>query len=276
MRSDIKILENFIRNHTEEAVSLIEMMEMDQIIDLISRLPDDLIARILSTMDRFIASRIIKEADLNTAINLVGKCTPQIAANLIRPLDRKYTREILSVMDQEFTASIRLLLSFPDNTVGSCLTPNVLTFPLNIKIAEALEKVRSNPELVYSQLYILSNENKLKGMTDLQSMISAPENNLLKSIMKKDFPSVLGNLQIDTLINEYFHETNISTLPVVDINNVFLGIVERDKVSRKTQSKNRDRKQLYQTSAALGDLFQIGLSSLLKGTSDVFWNFKDK
>jgi Mg/Co/Ni transporter MgtE len=276
MESDIKILENFIRNHTEEAVSLIEMMEIDQIIDLLGKFPNDLIALTLSAMDRFIATRIIFESDLEIAITLLGKCTPELTAHLIRPLNRSKSEKILSGMDSKHTSSIKLMLSFPDNTVGSIMTSDVLTLSQNITIGNALEKVRNNPTLVHSQIYILSNDNQLKGMTDLQSMISAPEINLLKSIMKTEFKSVLGSLQIETLIKDYFNDTTISILPVVDINNVFLGIVERGIVLRKTQVKNKDKKQLHQTSAALGDLFQIGLSSLIRGSADVLWNSKDK
>jgi len=276
MESDIKILESFIRNHTEEAVLLIETSETNQIIDLLGKLSDDLAALTLSTMDRFNASRIMMEANHDLTMRILGKCTPEAAANVLRPLDKKISGKILSGMAQDFASSIRLLLSYPENTVGSCLTPDVLTFSPKITIGEALEKIRNNPGDVYAYVYILSHDNKLKGFVDLPSLIAGQENKSLQSIMKTDYDSVLGSLQIDALINEYFNETNISSLPVVDINNVFLGIVERDKVRRRTQIKNRDRRQLHQTSAALGDLFQIGLSSLLKGTADVLWNYKDK
>ena len=114
MESDINILESFIRNHTEEAVSLLEETDFDQFVDIISKLPDDLAAEVLSTMDRFKASRAITSTESPLAAKILGKCTPEAAANIVRVLDTSISEKIFSGMDALKLSSIRRILQFPD------------------------------------------------------------------------------------------------------------------------------------------------------------------
>jgi Mg/Co/Ni transporter MgtE len=163
-------------------------------------------------------------------------------------------------------------MKYPINSVGAHVDPKVLTLDENTNIEDAMVRIKNHQADIHSLIFILTSEQELAGYIDLKSLISGNPSQPVRSIMKKDYPKIMGNMDIQILLNRDIKDSWLLDFPVIDINGVFLGVIDRKSVFEKTTGKDVMISREKQTGMALGDLYQIGLSSLIGSVTEIFWN----
>ena len=276
METDYKILERLIRNHTNETIQIIDKLEIPDIVGLLQSLPIELSSLLLCQIDRLKAARCIELADQEMQIELIESLTPSLAGNILRLLDQKNSSAILDVVSSKHSSFIRKILKYPSNTVGAYLDPWVLTLSEEISLAQGLEKIKAEQTYVKSPIFILSSEQKLVGSIDLKDFFTNDLTKSIQSAMDTGIPKILANHSLSLLAEGKIGDDRIPILPVVDIDNVFLGIFDKSASTVEDQDKISQDHLAHQTSIALGDLYQIGLTSLFRDTSELFWDTKTK
>lgn len=276
METDYKILERLIRNHTNETIQIIDKLEIPDIVGLLQSLPIELSSLLLCQIDRLKAARCIELADQEMQIELIESLTPSLAGNILRLLDQKNSSALLDVVSSKHSSFIRKILKYPSNTVGAYLDPWVLTLSEEISLAQGLEKIKAEQTYVKSPIFILSSEQKLVGSIDLKDFFTNDLTKSIQSAMDTGIPKILANHSLSLLAEGKIGDDRIPILPVVDIDNVFLGIFDKSASTVEDQDKISQDHLAHQTSIALGDLYQIGLTSLFRDTSELFWDTKTK
>jgi magnesium transporter len=276
METDYKILERLIRNHTNETIHIIDKLEIPDIVGFLQSLPTELSSLLFSQIDRLKAARCIESADQGMQIELIESLTPSIAGNILRLLDQKHSSAILEGVSSRHSSFIRQILKYPANTVGAYLDPWVLTLSEEISLAQGLEKIKSDQAYVKSPVFILSSEQKLVGSIDLRDFLTDDLTKSIQSVMDIGIPKVLANHSLSLLAEGKIGADRFPILPVVDIDNVFLGIFDKSSSLVEDQDKISQDHLAHQTSIALSDLYQIGLTSLFRDTSELFRDTKSK
>jgi len=276
MEIENKILERFITNHTDDTIQVVEKLGTVELVEFLKSLPLDLSSLLLSKLNRLKASQCIEKADPSFAKKLLENCVPYISANILRILDQKKIQLLLEGISSEHSNAIRQILNYPENSAGAYLDSRVFTLKENVNIGEALDLIRENKNYVQSIVFVLSTEQILVGSIELKSLITGDSSRPIRSIMKKDLPKIVANIDIRALIDGKIDDEELPVLPIVDMHNVFLGIIDKKSISVLKSDKASKSKEIQQASLALGDLYQIGLSSLFRSTSELLWDTKNK
>jgi hypothetical protein len=110
----------------------------------------------------------------------------------------------------------------------------------------------------------------------VNELLRAKPKHLLITLMQKDLVKIYADLRLSDIKNhsEWLH---IPVLPVVDRENILLGKLEYHLIRRFEESSTKDRipRHLIATSGALGELYRIGMTSLLQGASTYINNLKN-
>ena len=276
MDTDQLLLEKFIRNHPGEVLHFIEKLSAQEIAGLMESLPIDLSEQLCNQMDRYKASQCFENLNPEMAIKLISALHPSFAATILRQVDKILCNSILKDLSKDKSKSIATILSYPDNTVGAYLDPLVFTLYEDMSVEQGLVRIKENHPHIVSPVYILSRDQLLVGFTEVKDLIAAENTKQIHSIMNTNPPEILADISIKALLagsdwNDLFYY-----LPVVDSKRVFLGVIGKDVMKNIGQKAEPLDRNAQEASQALGDLFQIGLTSLFRSTSDIIWDYKHK
>jgi len=277
MDTDKRILERFINNHTSEALLMIENLDEEEIAVLLKSLSPELSSILLCQMDRFKAARCLEKIDPEIAIKLIETLTTSIAALILRQMDKNLRNSILDRLSSENSKSIHQILRYPDNTVGAYLDPLVFTLLQDLSISQGLERIKENQLHILSHIFVLSRDHLLVGFIELKELIKTDESKPIREVMNPNPPKILADMNINTLLEGWGGwDKSFPFLPVVDLHGIFLGVITWETLTNINKMEKTMDRHAQQASMALGDLYQIGFSSLIRSASEIIWEYKSK
>jgi magnesium transporter len=135
----------------------------------------------------------------------------------------------LNVLHKKAREQVLLLLQFDPQSAGGVMTTDVLTlrpdFTVNKSIS-LLQRIGPSEE-IYQQMYVVDKNNLLIGYIHLADLVlQKPEARITEFMEKNDLVAHVQQDQ-ETIANKMVHY-GIMTVPVVDDNNSFLGIITDD------------------------------------------------
>ena len=151
--------------------------------------------------------------------------------NFLKSLEEDKAKEIISKMNLEDRTIIESLLKHTEETAGSIMTTELVKVSIHDKPNEVIEKMRSvgrQAELIY-YIYVVDDKGRLDGVLSLRDLILAPPGEETQAIMNSQIVSVTTDTdqeEVASLIQEY----DLLAVPVVDANNVLVGLVTVDDV----------------------------------------------
>jgi len=147
-------------------------------------------------------------------------------------------------MDTESSQEVRELLEYPDNSVGSLMTTDILSFKPGITVEEVIKELRfKKPEAaeLYS-LFVTEKNDELIGTFNLRDLVVAQPETLVSQIMKSEPVFLYDNQKVED-ISELISKYNLLAVPVVDPANQLQGMVVVDDVVEDLINKRRTKKR---------------------------------
>lgn len=221
-----------------EAEFLYRLLDEDTAADVLMELDDEERKELLDDMP---AEEIAKQIDhLDT----------DDAVDLIQQLDEEDRDAILSHIDDvEQAGDIIDLLKYDEDTAGGLMGTEMLVVNENWSMPECIKQMRLQAEdmdeIYY--VYVVDDDNKLKGILPLKNMITHPSVSKIKHVMETEPVSV----KVDTPIDEValdFEKYDLVAMPVIDSIGRLLGRITVDDVMDEVrESSERD----YQLASGL-------------------------
>ncbi len=223
----------------EQRASLLGIIGSEAASEVISRLPELQALGALEAVDAEVAAGIIGELDSDER------------ANLIRALDDKDAHAILGAMDPDVAHGIRTLAAYDEDSAGGLMLTEYLAFDEAATVREVLADIEANAEayadynIQYS--YVIDSAGKLRGVLPLRNMLLARRSAAVSSIMIAYPIRVTDTATMDE-VRAVFNEYAFMGLPVVDSNDVLLGVIEASDVA---QAEAEQADDLYRQSQGI-------------------------
>jgi magnesium transporter len=267
MQTELQILLKFIQNHPEEAISVIEKSEDQEIAALLQELPIPSSTLVLSQIDRNTGARVLSILDSSKSAQLIEHMSITQSMMLLNSVTEERKSSLLSIIPVPMANTLRRAMTYPKNTAGAHLETHIFTLYKDQIVRDTLVKIKAQHQKVYSNIYVLDRNQVLVGVVDLKTLIISDQGKTIGSVMQSNPFKIAGNMKISALteINQ-FHQATVR-LPVVDSQDGFLGVLSKETIARLGPADRSTDRQALQASAAMGDLFQIGLSSFLHAGS---------
>jgi magnesium transporter len=159
--------------------------------------------------------------------------------------------------------SLRRLLENEPHTAGALMDPLVLALPEDLSAAEALERIRREPEHAMYYIYIVDADGRLTGVVNVRELMLAANDSLLRNIMAAKPDSLPAHAGREAIVSHPAWQ-KVHALPVVDRQGELLGAIRYEIVRRleadlgMSARSGRDRA----TALALAELYALGISGL--------------
>lgn len=168
------------------------------------------------------------------------------AVDLIQELDEEDREEVIqSIGDVEQAGDIVDLLQYDEDTAGGLMGTEMVAVNENLSMPDCLREMRRQAEDlddIYN-VYVIDDDNRLKGVLPLQTMITHPSVSRIKHVMDPSPVSV----KVDTPIEDVaidFEKYDLVAMPVVDSIGRLVGQITVDDVMDEVREQSERDFQL--------------------------------
>ena len=187
-------------------------------------------ARALFELDERDLNEILESTDDATLASICSSSAPDDAADLLDFLNDERRARILEILGAAQGAKLESLMEGEEETAGSLMNTEFLALGEDLTVAQAIEVIRQYPRKEsFFYVYCVDADEHLVGVLSLRSLILASASVQLKDLMVQS----VVRTQIDSspeevaqLVSKY----DLLSIPVVDMQNVLVGVVTVDDV----------------------------------------------
>src|SRR6188768_1288633 len=152
-------------------------------------------------------------------------------ADLVEDLPDTVIEEVLKSMARENRERLEQVLSYPEDTAGRLMNPDVVTVRADVDVDVVLRYLRMRGELPEhtDHIYVVSRRHQYLGRVALAKLLTADPDSPLNTLVDDEQPALDASASMTEVASEFANRDFISA-PVVDANNVLLGHITIDDV----------------------------------------------
>src|SRR5687768_13533954 len=174
---------------------------------------------------------LLAEMDPDEIIAAVEDLDIDDLADLVEDLPDTVIDEVLKAMDRENRERLEQVLSYPEDTAGRLMNPDVVTVRADTTVDVVLRYLRLRGELPdhTDHLYVVSRRHQYLGRIALQSLLTHEANTPINELLDDEQPAIDVEESAGSVARQFSDHDWISA-PVVDDNNILLGRITIDDV----------------------------------------------
>ncbi|SHH29054.1 magnesium transporter MgtE N-terminal domain-containing protein [Clostridium grantii] len=212
--------------HPADIADIIEGVDLKYRNKIFESLDETTAADTLEEIEPEFQARIIESLSDSKIKDVVVNMSNDEIADLMEEVDKNTQEKILLSLESEDEEIVRGLMKYEDETVGSIMNTDHISFSLNIKIGEVVEILReSRPEeKALHYIYIIDEEEKIQGVISIRELLLSDPEKWIKEVMDKDVITAVDHEKIDNALKKCI-KYDLTAIPVVNDDKKLQGIV---------------------------------------------------
>ena len=221
----------FARSRPEDIAAAMEHLTWAEQRRLYRVIDDqDFAADVVSFLSDVSAREVTREMTEEQVRGIVERMDPEHATDLVALLPGELQDKVLQEME-DGAEDVRQLLSWPADTAGGLMSPQVFRMPDTGTCGQAIALLQQEHEQLATvhYVYVLNGRDQLVGVTSLRSLLTSSPGTPLTKIMTREVITV-GPRQDQEEVARFVARYDLLAVPVVDAGRRLLGIVTVDDV----------------------------------------------
>jgi Mg/Co/Ni transporter MgtE len=217
--------------HPADLADIVEDLSPEDREAIIETIDAEVAAEALSEMDPDVQASILESLETERAAEIIEEMSPDEAAHALAELEEETSSEILDEVTEETKSEVEELIEFEEDTAGFLMNTEFVALPETATVADAIEALRQNEELLESlnTLFLVGPEEKLAGSVPLARLFVAPGTEPLRTLATETLIHVDVTAK-ENRVTELFDKYNILTLPVTEEDGKLAGVITADDV----------------------------------------------
>ncbi|MCG7855723.1 magnesium transporter [Flavihumibacter sp.] len=231
--------------HLEDKLRIREFLNNQNISDVAELVDeyDEFASQIIGNMSTHRAASVFKILDFSVQKDVIQELPPLKSAELLNELpadDRtafleelpsEVVKELIKTLDPEERRITLSLLGYPEGSVGRLMTPDYIAVNSDWTMADVLEHIRDvgRDSETIDVIYVVNDKGEFVDDMRIREVILTNPEKVVSEVI--DYRFIALNVNDDQEVaNQIFRMNNRVALPVVDDQNILLGIVTIDDV----------------------------------------------
>jgi len=231
---DIRGVKQFFRSHEVADISeMLTVLPISDALALFKVMPRGRRAEVFAYLQLERQEAFLEELPQVITTAVVNEMEPDDRTKMLEELPFEIRNKILLTLSPEERKIAWQLLSYPEDSVGRLMTTEIMELPASARVGDVLERLRwarTIPEEQLNVLYVIDGDRRYIGDVSLPALVTAdPPTKRIDEVMTGK-QAALKATDEQSLAVDFFRKYDRSYLPVVDDDNVLLGIVTADDV----------------------------------------------
>jgi len=224
-------LEIFLRLvRPEDIAEWLDLLSVEDRQRIVGVLDHDAAGTVLTDTTASIRAELVEEIEPERLARIAEALPADEAADLIGELEVAESEQVLHHISTADEEVLRQLLTYPEDTAGGIMNPEVVALRPGDTVDDAIRFLRSaDQDTVTAVVYAVDDEYRLQGFVRLRRLVTARPAARLGDIMATDVISVSVDAdqeEVADLVEKY----DFMAIPVVSSDNRLLGAVTVDDV----------------------------------------------
>lgn len=174
---------------------------------------------------------LIADMDADELVAAVEDLDIDDLADLVEDLPDAVIEEVLRAMDRENRERLEQVLSYPEDTAGRLMNPDVVTVRADTTVDVVLRFLRLRGELPEhtDHLYVVNRRHQLAGWVALQDLVTREPGTPINKLIDDELDSIHVAESAEEVARQ-FSDNDWVSAPVVDDGNILLGRITVDDV----------------------------------------------
>lgn len=203
-------------------------------------------ADILMELDEEDRKKLMEGMDPEQIGHYIDLLDTDDAVDLIQELDEEDREEVIqNIGDVEQAGDIVDLLQYDEDTAGGLMGTELISVNENLSMPDCLKEMRRQAEELDDiyYVYVVDDDNRLKGVLPLKKMITHPSVSKIKHVMEDNPVVVKVDMPIDEVAID-FEKYDLVAMPVVDSIGRLMGQITVDDVMDQVREQQERDYQL--------------------------------
>lgn len=187
------------------------------------------------------ADDYLEEMNPRKASDILAHMEPDVAVDLLKNSDSRSKTVWLELMDEVHRNNITRLASYDEDTIGSRMTTNFVSFSSDLTIKDAMRSLirQAEDHDNISQLYVVDEKGIYYGEIDLKDLILARQDTKIEDIVVTEYPYLYADEKIEDCV-ERLKDYSEESIPILSDDNRILGVVTSQDVVEVVDSEMGD------------------------------------
>ncbi len=174
---------------------------------------------------------LIRESSSEELIHAVGDLDIDDLADILNDLPADVIAEVLTSMNRQDRERLAQVMSYPEDTAGGLLNPNVVTVRPDVSLDVVLRYLRLRGELpdVFDHLFVVDRRGYYLGQLKLSDVLTKDITNQVSDLINTDSKPLPVEMSARQVAIEFEHH-NLISAPVTDQDGYLLGQITIDDV----------------------------------------------
>ncbi len=247
-----------------EWADLVPRLDPHEIATLIRWLPDEELPELFEELEPSQAAQILRTLTVPEAADVLADMDPDDAADVVEELPDPEADRILVRMRPEDAAEIRDLASYPPESAGGIMTPAYVAVSRDVTAADAIAAIRRLVEEAetVNYVYVVDEQRHLLGVLSLYRLLLSQSDTPVVDLMAPSTVRVRVDTDQETAAR-LLTDRNLLAIPVVDDDDVLLGIITEDDVAEVLEAEATEDIERLGGSQPLNIPYRLSSVSLL-------------
>ena len=199
----------------EERRKLYAILGVEQVAEIFSYLDDA--EPYLKELPPEEAAQVVSHMDSDDAVDALDDLEEEDKEKIVHQMDK---------VDKDAADDVKLLLSYDEDEIGSCMTTNYICIRKDMTIRQAMSELvkQAGENDNISTLYVVDENEHFYGAIDLKDLIVARADDSLEKLIARSYPYVTDHEKISDCIDRIVDYAERS-LPVLNESSKLLGII---------------------------------------------------
>ena len=199
----------------EERRKLYAILGVEQVAEIFSYLDDA--EPYLKELPPEEAAQVVSHMDSDDAVDALDDLKEEDKEKIVHQMDK---------VDKDAADDVKLLLSYDEDEIGSCMTTNYICIRKDMTIRQAMSELvkQAGENDNISTLYVVDENEHFYGAIDLKDLIVARADDSLEKLIARSYPYVTDHEKISDSIDRIVDYAERS-LPVLNESGKLLGII---------------------------------------------------
>lgn len=207
---------------------ILDFADDEQVI-LFRVLPTALAADVFEYIGIEEQQKLLRAMAHEQVVAILNEMSPDDRTALLEELPSAASRQLIRLLTPQERQVAQALLGYPEGSVGRLMTPDFINVPEDWTVKEVLDYVREygRDSETLNVIYVVDDRGKLIDDVRIREFLLKPLTATVREIRDETFIALRVNDSQEEAVN-IFRKYDRTALPVVDSNNVLVGIVTID------------------------------------------------
>lgn len=221
----------FVRSHPGEAARVLEQLPPADAAALLAEVPAGIACGLVARLLPAFAARSLALLPRERVVRLLRGAGAPSSAAILRHAPGAWRAAVLGALPTPTALACRLLLRFPEDTVGALADVEVPTFSPATTVREVLALLKNREDDAGDFIYVLDADRRLRACIRPRALLHASGTLPIGEAPSVDLPTLPATATVSSVRGHDGWNAH-STLPVVDRGRRFVGALRQAALAR--------------------------------------------